>query len=144
MHKKMIKDANLDCLKDFLESHLGMLHGTYPELYEQAKNSLYEHIYGFHFNEWMLECAVSKMKNDDGTTGAHWTIEETNLALRNTNVKLGEYNQYDWNYVMNMLYSDYYKLIGDDTSQYVKMANLFINDTDSPSGKAYKYYIAMR
>lgn len=53
------------------------------------------------------------------------------------------YNRYDFAYVMNMMYSDYYGTVPDDAETYFRMAKAFIEDKDAPEGKAWKYYIAM-
>ena len=44
---------------------------------------------------------------------------------------------------MNMIYSDYYGTVPNEISNYVKLANKFINDKDAGPGKAFKYYVAM-
>lgn len=37
----------------------------------------YEAEHGPHFNEEHARKAVSKMENEDGTRGLHWSVEET-------------------------------------------------------------------
>ena len=37
--------------------------------------------YGPHFDEHLAKKAVSEMKNVDGTTGEHWTVEETTRVM---------------------------------------------------------------
>lgn len=54
------------------------------------------------------------------------------------------FNEYDWNYVMNMIYSDYYGAITNDTSAYGKLAKKFLMDKDAKHGKAFHYYLAMK
>ena len=44
---------------------------------------------------------------------------------------------------MNMIYSDYYGSVPNETSVYVKMARKFLEDKDAEYGKALKYYLAM-
>lgn len=144
MHKKLIEEATHEQLKDFLYDYLGMLKGTQPELYNEAEDILYRNLYGNHFNEWSLSCALSKLQNEDGTTGGHWTLEETSNAARSIGVRLEHYNEYDWNYTMNMLYSDFSKVVGRDANIIAKMAVAFLEDKDAPEGKAYKYWNAMK
>ena len=50
------------------------------------------------------------------------------------------FNAWDWYYVMNMLYSDFYPIIGTDTAMYIKMAKLWIMDKDVEQGKAWRYF----
>lgn len=45
---------------------------------------------------------------------------------------------------MNMVYSDYYGAVSNDTSAYVRLAKKFIMDKDAKNGKALTHYLAMR
>jgi hypothetical protein len=83
------------------------------------------------------------MENEDGTRGGHWTLEDTTSVAKQYGIDFSHINQYDWNYVMNMIYSDYYGAVSNDLSTYVKLAKKFIFDKDAPEGKALKYYLAM-
>lgn len=42
---------------------------------------------------------------------------------------------------MNMLYSDYYNVLGSDTATYVKMSKAWFEDPDVSEGKAYRYVL---
>lgn len=70
----------------------------------------YEAEHGPHFNEEHARKAVSKMENEDGTRGPHWSIEETTTLANQYGVSLGNrFNRYDWFVALNMVYSDYYR-----------------------------------
>ena len=101
-------------------------------------------LFGCHFNDWLLECATSKMINEDGTTGPHYNIDQSNTIARQYNVIFDHFNEWDWNYVLNMVYSDYYGSVTNENSSYVKLAKKFIEDKDAPKGKALHYYLAMK
>jgi len=81
--------------------------------------------------------------NEDGTMGPHWTLEQTNAVARQNNIAFDKFNEYDWNYVMNMMYSDYYGAVSNDTTSYVRLAKKFLDDKDAKDGKAFKYYSLM-
>lgn len=51
------------------------------------------------------------------------------------------FNRWDLYFVMNMLYSDYYNVLGSDTATYVKMSKAWFEDPDVSEGKAYRYYM---
>ena len=104
---------------------------------------LYKEVYGCHFTKWLLEKALKDMVNEDGTMGGHWTVEQTTMVARSNGIDFKDFNEYDWNYVMNMIYSDYYGSVPNETSVYVKMARKFLEDKDAEYGKALKYYLAM-
>lgn len=144
MHAKIIEHANLEQLKEFLTKELYKVKEKDYEMYEELELDLYKQVYGCHFNEWLLEKALSCLVNEDGTTGGHWKIEQTNEVARMNDVKFDKFNQYDWCYVLNMIYSDYYGAVPNDTSSYVKLAKRFLEDKDAKEGKAYIYYISMR
>lgn len=84
-------------------------------------------------NTWPKK-AASEMKNVDGTSGQHWTLEETTKVMDQNGVHA---NKYDWYYLMNMLHSDYSHLWGEDVAQYVKFAKAYINDPDAGAGKVF-------
>lgn len=144
MHKMLIKQATPEQLKEFVDDALSMLKETNPRTYEDLELYLYKEIYGPHFNDWMLEQATKSMINEDGTTGPHWTLEQTTSVAKSNSITFDSFNEYDWNYTMNMIYSDYYGAVSNDTSVYVKMAKKFLMDKDAKKGKAFCYYLAMR
>lgn len=144
MHKKLLKYATDEQLREFVDDTLGMLKETNEDLYDELEIHLYKEIYGCHFSDWMLESAVKHMINEDGTTGAHWTIDQTNNVARQIGIPFDKYNEYDWNYAMNMMYSDFYGAVNNEVNTYAKMAKKFLEDKDAKEGKALRYYLAMK
>lgn len=144
MHKKIIKDATDEQLREYVTDSLSMLKETNREVYDDLELYLYKLVYGCHFNSWLLEKALHEMINEDGTKGKHWSLDETSSVAKQYDISFTKYNEYDWCYVMNMLYSDYYGSVPDDVSTYAKMSKKFLEDRDNASGKALKYYIAMK
>lgn len=144
MHKTLIKMASNEQLRTFIDDALTMLKETNPETYEELETYLYKEIYGKHFSDWLLEKATKNMVNEDGTKGAHWTVEQTSSVARSNGISFDTFNEYDWNYVMNMIYSDYYGAISNDTNAYVRLAKKFLEDKDAKEGKALCYYLAMK
>jgi hypothetical protein len=144
MHRTLIEKASDSQLREFTTDILSMLKETNHDLYEELEISLYKKVYGKHFSDWLLEKATKDMINEDGTIGPHWTVEQTTNAARNNGITFKEYNEYDWNYVMNMIYSDYFGAVNDDTNIYARMAKKFLQDKDAKEGKALCYYLAMR
>jgi len=144
MHRKLIQIANSEQLKEFITDALTMLKETNPKTYDDLELHLYEKLYGHHFCDWLLEKATSKMINEDGTIGAHWNLEQTTSVAKSNNIVFDTFNEYDWNYVMNMIYSDYYGAVSNDVNSYFKLAKKFLMDKDAKAGKAFCYYIAMK
>ena len=144
MHKYLVDAASPAQLKNFVNDALSMLKETNPDTYNTLENYFYKEIYGKHFNEWLLNQAVSSMINEDGSTGGHWTLEQTTQVAKSSGIDFSKFNEYDWNYVMNMMYSDYYGAVANDTGSYVRLAIKFLEDKDAKEGKAYCYYMAMK
>ena len=124
----------------YMENFVRKLNIENKCLYDELMNGLYIMIYGEHFNEETAKKAVSCMVNDDGTTGEHWNIEETTAVAKQNNITFGSFNQFDWYYTLNMIYSDFSKVFGSNTEMYIKVAKSWLEDKDAPKGKAYKYY----
>lgn len=78
---------------------------------------------------------VSGMENADGTTGEHWTKEETKEVAES----MGITPDCKWYGVMNMMYSDYFEVAsayGVNTPDfYAEMAKAFIEDKDGKENK---------
>lgn len=144
MHKKLIQIATPEQLKEFIDDAMSMIKETNPKTYEDLEMYLYKEIYGNHFNDWMLMIATKSMVNEDGSTGPHWTLEQTSSVAKSNGITFDMFNEYDWNYVMNMIYSDYYGSVPNDTAIYVKMSKKFLQDKDAKEGKALCYYLAMK
>lgn len=144
MHKKMIKEATEEQLKEFIDDAMSMIKETNYDLYEDLEMYLYKELYGCHFNDWLLEKATKMMINEDGTIGAHWNIDQTNNVARQLGIDFTNFNEYDWNYTMNMIYSDYYGAVQNDTTIYAKLSKKFLEDKDAKEGKALKYYLKMK
>lgn len=92
---------------------------------------------------------VSRMVNDDGTMGAHWTMEQTTAVAESVGVAFEHISQWCWWVTMNMMYSDYCTVAdkyGVGTAEfYADMAKAFLFDKDAPSPQeklsAYYYGI---
>lgn len=110
----------------------------------------YEKEHGPHFNEEYARKAVMKMENEDGTRGPHWSLEETTTLASQYGIALGsKFNRYDWFVALNMVYSDYYRVImnitgSNNTKHYVEFAKAWLNDKDIDEGKMWYYIDALR
>lgn len=85
------------------------------------------------------------MENADGTTGAHWTMEQT-TALADSMGISREIPRWAWGVAMNMMYSDYFDVAmkyGQNRPEfYADLARAFLLDKDAPSPtkKLMAYY----
>ena len=144
MHKELINHMSDEKIRDAFTDTLSMIKETNHDLYEDIEMYLYKDVYGCHFSDWLLKKALSNMENEDGTKGEHWSLDQTSSVARQNGITFDHFNEYDWCYVMNMIYSDYYGAVSNDTSVYFKMAKKFLMDKDAREGKALHYYLAMK
>lgn len=86
--------------------------------------------------EWMR-----RIKNTDGTTGAHWTLEEVKDIARQKSLDCDPTELWA---TMNMMYSDYAKVAKrmniNNVDFYLGMALAFLNDADAVPDKLAVYY----
>ena len=86
--------------------------------------------------EWMRG-----LKNEDGSTGPHWTMEQTTQVLKQKGLQL---DPLEFWVAMNAVYSDYFgvakKMNVNNVDFYVYMAKAFIEDKDSQPNRLARYY----
>lgn len=96
----------------------------------------YEAEHGPHFNDEHARKAVNKMENEDGTRGQHWSLEETTALANQYGIRLDEkINKYDWYVALNMVYSDYYRVVvsmtgSNNTKYFVELAKAWMHDKE--------------
>ena len=96
------------------------------------------------YNPWEW---AKDMKNTDGSSGAHWSMEDTETVRKARNIN--DCKPEDFWIAMNMMYSDYQgvaKKYGIDKPEfYADMAKSFLTDKDSKQGRekleAYYEYV---
>ena len=96
-------------------------------------------------NEFTMEDAVkwtAKMENEDGTHGAHWTLDQAKQLLIQRGL---DYDPVQFWAALCMVYSDYAKVAikhgaGGNVDFYVDMACAFLYDRDAPKDKLARYY----
>lgn len=93
------------------------------------------------FSKEMAEKWTKKMKNEDGTKGPHWSIDQVRQFKNQYSVK---HDLYELWVTMNMLYSDYCKaakkLDVNKVEFYLEMAKAFLDDEDAVDEKLAAYY----
>lgn len=140
--RKYIDDANeedMEMLTEKTDKFVEEVRSHNPELVEKFLMKI-DLFLNPHFSKETAKYAVSKMKNKDGSTGEHWDYETTSKVL---DAKGYDFHSCDWYYVLNMIYSDYYKS-GRSDDTYIELAHDFLDDVDAPDDKAKKYYKAMK
>lgn len=89
--------------------------------------------------EWAAE-----MHNEDGTKGAHWTMEQVKQVMAQKGITD---DPMEFWLTLNMMYSDYYaaakKHNANTVDFYVDMARAFLEDKDAKPNKLARYYHAV-
>ena len=129
--------SKMKCVFDYVISSIEDMKLTNEKAYWKARLGLHESMYGCHFDSTLAHYAVSKMENVDGTWGEHWTSDQTKSLLTGNKLDI---NEWDFYYLMNMLYSDYQEILGADANNYVKMSIAYVDDPDADKGKVFRIW----
>ena len=96
--------------------------------------------YGAEFTHEDANKWAEKMVNEDGTMGAHWTVEQTSAVAAANGVMFTHITDWCFWITMNMMYSDYGGVAmkhGVDTAEfYADLAKAFLFDKDGPGPEA--------
>lgn len=95
-----------------------------------------------HLTQEMAQEWTRGMHNEDGTKGAHWTIDQARQLLNQRN--LTAYDPYEFWAVMNSIYSDYCAVLKkhgvNNIDAYVDLTCAWLNDKDAVPNKAAAYF----
>lgn len=84
---------------------------------------------------------VGRMKNEDGTTGPHWPMEQTEQTRKQRKIDCDSLKFF---VAMNMMYSDYCKAAEKANASsmdfYAYMSEAFLDDKDAQPDKLERYY----
>lgn len=84
---------------------------------------------------------ISSLENSDGSSGEHWSFEQTHQAMKQRNINCDPVEFYA---TINMLWSDYgsvAKKYGvDNVDFWSELAKSFLEDKDAEAGKLMLYY----
>lgn len=84
---------------------------------------------------------TSRMRNEDGTTGPHWSMDQVKTVMQQRGIDCDLPEFYA---ALNMIYSDYVnvakKLGISNIDFYVGMAQAFLDDKDAGKDKLLRYY----
>ena len=89
---------------------------------------------------------AAAMRNADGTTGPHWSMDQTSAIADGMGVQETDIPRWAWGVTMNMMYSDYYHVaveFGLNRPEfYAALAKAFLLDKDGPGPerKLMEYY----
>lgn len=98
------------------------------------------------FTEDDAKAWTARMKNADGSTGPHWTMEQTTAVVESMGIQAPVVPRWAWGVTMNMMYSDYYPVaveFGINRPEfYAALAKAFLLDKDGPGPerKLMEYY----
>lgn len=105
-----------------------------------------KHLSAGSFTAADAEAWTAGLVNDDGSTGGHWNISQTNSVAESTGLRFDHITPEEWNVTMNMMYSDYSGVAnkyGVGMSDfYADMAKAFLFDKDggAPEAKLSAYF----
>lgn len=85
---------------------------------------------------------ASKLQNEDGSSGPHWTMEQAKRIMAQRNLSL---DPTEFWIAINLIYSDFSPVakkhgVGGNLDFYVDMTKAFLNDKDAGPNKIARYY----
>lgn len=111
------------------------------------ENDDMRHSYSSQYEEKPLDREMAEswtrgMRNEDGTKGPHWAIDQVRGVMAQRGINLDPWEFY---VAINMVYSDYYKVlkkygVGDKLDVYVDLASAFLKDQDAAKDKLARYF----
>ena len=125
------KDEDMEKLSEMLVEITCKMKELHYDKYEYYKMCLYELAYGKTISDEMREEIVERI-------GEHWTLAETETVR--SKYGYSDILPNEFNVVMNMAYSDYSDVFGDNLDLYAKFSKAFIKDDDAKEGKVYIYF----
>ena len=102
---------------------------------------------GRHFNKKACEWAVKNMRKWNSNTNSSEKIEmkskdEIDELLKTHGITLNKNKGYDYVYVANMCYADFYKSSIEDDRHVAMFVKDMVDDYDQPSGFIFNRWIA--
>lgn len=128
------KTEDMYRLNDMLDELICDLKNKDPKMYKEYKMRLYTLAYGNIILPEKAEEWVKAMK----PRGEHWTMEQTNDAMKRMNFNC---DKVDFYIAANMMMNDYFNVVKDDEELALKMAYDFIKDEDSVEDKLFQYWL---
>jgi len=115
--------------------------GNEMEYMQGAKMGGYSSGSSHTLTKEMAEEWTGSMKNEDGTKGPHWTMEQVKQVMAQKGI---DTNPVEMWAVLNMMYSDYcsvFKKHGvNKMDLYIDLACAWLNDKDAQKGKTARYF----
>ena len=125
-------NIKMEQLKEVLVDTIDYLKETDPKKYHSIECRLYEIVEGKKLNEKKAKEWVGNM-----IPLARWTMEETNKVREENKVDIPAIDFY---VLMNMLYTDYSKTLGDNAETYIKLSKDWYFDDDVSKDGSEKLY----
>lgn len=107
------------------------------DYYKKIKCDLYKLAYGEYITPELAEKWVGDMQ-----PRYKWEKADTDNVMKTKGIK--EVSDVDFYVAMNMMYSDYGRILGDeDLDKYVEMSLRFLLDEDVAGNKLFNYYFGV-
>lgn len=115
--------------------------GNEMEYRKSSKMGGYSYSEGTPMTKEMAEEWTRSMRNEDGTKGPHWTMEQVKQVMAQKGIK---YDLAEFYAILNAMYSDYCAVLKkhgvNNIDFYVDLAAAWLNDSDVVPNKAAMYY----
>lgn len=130
---KTATKQDMELLTDMTDEFVESMRERHPEKVEMFLEEI-EDEFSFFLTEREAKAVVDKMENEskEHPKGEKWNKETVLKVFADAGHPLSNarYSENGVYYAMNMVYSDYYPMYGNNVKMYVEHAYLFLNDKD--------------
>lgn len=116
-----------------MEKTMDHLKDCDEKLYDEIECSLYVMANGKVISKEMAKKWVASMKPYE----EHWDLESVKEVIKSNSLDVDPVEFY---VVLNMMFNDYYKVIGDDLEMYIKLSKAWLKDEDARKDKLFEYW----
>lgn len=124
---------------DLFENLMETIKESHPDLYKKYYIEFYKINFGEHLDECLAKYWVDNMISSTGFKGEKFTKQDSDEIAKQLNLSFDGYNDWDWCAILNMVWSDYSQVIGNNMSMCQSIAKATIEDVDVKN-KAFNYF----
>jgi hypothetical protein len=133
-----MNESKKDALMEIFEEMFCDIKITNPEKYHHLEYEVMTIANKGHFDDKIYRKAVSCLLKKYDVTNLHWSLEQTDAVAKNLGYRWDEYNNYEFNFVMNMLHCQFHEIASIEATTYAKMANKWLEEHEN---KVLKYFM---
>lgn len=128
-----------EALMEVFDEMFCSIKSTDIEKYHQLEYDIMVIANNGHFDNKIYVKATACLLKKYEASALHWNMEQTDAVCKNLGYHGNEkYNNYEFNFIMNMLYFQFHEIANIEATTYGKMANRWLTENEN---KVLKYFM---